>query len=197
MRPANKRFLNPVSIFIAALVLLALAPAMLQAQEAVSPPSKASSPHSVAKAAIFSAVLPGLGQVYNKKAWKVPVVYAGFGVLSYFIVSNNKQFQTYREAYVYVANGDTYPIDNELVGKYSLGQLSDGMEYYRRNRDLSYIITGLWYTLNILEAYVDAHFFDYDISEDLSLQLRPAMLPVDLHNPSMTGGLTLSLRIKP
>jgi hypothetical protein len=132
--------------------------------------------HSVAKAAIFSAVLPGLGQGYNKKYWKIPIIYAGFGVIGYFVYTNNKEYKDFREAYLYVANDETYPIDNPYVTKYSETQLKDAMDYYRRNRDLSIIIGGLWYTLNILEAYVDAHFFDYDISDDLTMSIKPTMM---------------------
>ena len=150
--------------------------------------------HSIAKAAAFSAVLPGLGQAYNRKYWKIPIIYAGFGVITYFVISNNNEFQTYKEAYIYTANGETYPIDNPYVGKYNLSQLQDGMDYYRRNRDLSYIIGGIWYVANILEAYVDAHFFDYDISEDLSMRLSPSVysLPTSTYQP--VPGIKIALK---
>jgi hypothetical protein len=130
--------------------------------------------HSITKAAVFSAVLPGLGQAYNKKYWKIPVIYAGFAVIGYFIVDNNKEFVKYKEAYIYTANGDTSYIDNPYVGKYNQSQLKEGMDFYKRNRDLSLILGGLWYTLNILEAFVDAHFFYYDISDDISMHVSPA-----------------------
>lgn len=132
--------------------------------------------HSVSKAAIYSAVLPGLGQAYNKKYWKIPVIYAGFGVIGYFVYSNNTEYKEFKEAYLYVANGQTEPTDNPYVTKYTQDQLKEAMEFYRRNRDLSIIIGGLWYTLNILEAYVDAHFFDYDISEDLTMKISPSAI---------------------
>lgn len=132
--------------------------------------------HSFSKAAIFSAVLPGLGQAYNKKYWKIPVIYAGFGVIGYFIVSNNKELSKFKEAYIYTANGDTSYTDNPYIGKYSQSQLKEAMDYYKRNRDLSIILGALWYTLNILEAYVDAHFFYYDISDDISMQVSPAAM---------------------
>ena len=134
--------------------------------------------HSITKAAVFSAVLPGLGQAYNKKYWKIPIIYVGFGAIGYFIVNNNKEFQTYKEAYIYTANGDTSYNDNPYIGKYSQSQLKEGMDFYERNRDLSIILGVLWYTLNILEAYVDAHFFYYDISDDISLQISPAAVNI-------------------
>jgi hypothetical protein len=134
--------------------------------------------HSIKKATIYSTVLPGLGQAYNRKYWKIPIVYAGFGVLTYFIVTNTKEYKKFREAYVYVANDETYPIDNEYVDIYSEDQLESGMNDYRRYRDLSWIITAIWYGLNILDANVDAHFYDFEISDDLSLKWEPYANPV-------------------
>lgn len=131
--------------------------------------------HSPTKAALFSAVLPGLGQGYNKKYWKIPIIYAGFGLITYFIISNTGEYKKYKEAYSYVASGDSSYIDNEYVGKYDEQQLMDGKNYHRRNMELSYIIGGLWYILNIIDASVDAHFFDYDVSDDLSIRVDPVM----------------------
>jgi hypothetical protein len=148
---------------------------MLQAQEGAVKDSIVKKPHSPTKAAIFSAVLPGLGQGYNRKYWKIPIVYAGFGVITYFIINNSRQYKDYKEAYTYVASGDSGYIDNELVGKYDEQQLLDGKNYYRRNMELTYIIGALWYVLNIIDASVDAHFFDYDVSEDLTIRLDPMM----------------------
>lgn len=182
--------------FIGCLVLafVLLLPDQMNAQERISAKQDTIRPHSTGRAAVYSAVLPGLGQAYNRKYWKIPVIYAGFGVIGYFIYTNNAEFQEYREAFVYVANGETYPIDNPLVGRYNLSQLQQGMEFYQRNRDLSYIIGALWYTLNILEAYVDAHFFDYDVSDDLTLRISPAVLgnPVAFTQPA--PGLKIALK---
>ncbi len=151
-------------------------------------------PHSISKAAVYSAVLPGLGQAYNRKYWKIPIIYAGFGVIGYFVISNNKEYRQYNEAYIYQANGETYPIDNPYVGRYTLTQLEDAMDYYRRNRDLSYIIGGVWYVANILEAYVDAHFFEYDISEDLTMKISPAVSPLPMARQQSAPGIKISLK---
>ena len=132
-------------------------------------------PHSPSRAAIYSAVLPGLGQGYNRKYWKIPIVWAGFGIITYFIITNTRNYKDYKEAYTYVSTGDSTYTDNELVGQYDEQQLLDGKNYYRRNMELSYIIGGLWYILNIIDASVDAHFFDYDVSEDLSIRVDPVM----------------------
>ncbi len=148
--------------------------------------------HSPTKAAIFSAVIPGLGQAYNRKYWKIPIVYAGFGVITYFIISNTGEYRKYREAYLYVSSGDSTYIDNDYVGKYDEQQLLDAKNYYRRNMELSYIIGGLWYILNIIDASVDAHFFDYDISEDLSIRIDPVM-HVRRPDPRPLTGVRLTL----
>ena len=181
----------PVLLLLGLLLLFPAAPATAQVKAAGD--SVMVKPHSPTKAAIYSAVLPGLGQGYNKKYWKIPIVYAGFGVIIYFIVSNTREYKQYKEAYNYVAAGDSGYIDNEYVGKYDQQQLLDGKNYYRRNMELSYIIGGLWYLLNVIDASVDAHFFDYDISDDLTIRVDPVMLTRrDDYRP--VSGLKLTLK---
>jgi hypothetical protein len=163
----------PAMLFILFLFLCSLPSTGLHAQNDTRQDSTVVKLHSPTKAAVFSAVLPGLGQAYNKKYWKIPIVYAGLGLLTYFVINNTREYKKYQEAYNYVASGDSTDIDNDLVGTYDEQQLLDGKNYYRRNMELSYIIGGLWYILNIIDASVDAHFFDYDISEDLSIRFDP------------------------
>lgn len=134
-------------------------------------------PHSPTKATLFSAVLPGLGQLYNRKYWKIPVVYAGIGVIYYFAYTNGNEYRVVRDAYNYVSNGDTYETDNKYV-IYSATDLQTLRDYYRRNMELSWIVMGVWYVLNIIDATVDAHLFDYDIGDNLSLHLEPVIQPV-------------------
>jgi len=162
-------------IFILGLMMIMLPASEVKAQQKAKADTSLHKAHSPTKAAIFSAVLPGLGQGYNKKYWKIPIVYAGFGLIAYFIVSNTDEYKKYKEAYTYVANGDSTYIDNDYVDTYDQQQLLDGKNYHQRNMELSYIVGGLWYLLNIIDASVDAHFFDYDISEDLSLRIDPMM----------------------
>ncbi len=147
--------------------------------------------HSPHKATLYAMVLPGLGQVYNKKYWKIPIVYAGFAVFTYFIIFNRTEYIEYRDAYDYVTKGDTsFPIDNKYIYKYNKDQLISGRDYYRRNLELTYILTGVWYILTILDAAVDAHLFDYDISEDLSLRFKS--IPREHYfQPSFTPGISL------
>lgn len=132
--------------------------------------------HSPHKATIYSAVLPGLGQFYNKKYWKIPIVYAGIGVIGYFILENRAEYLHAKEAYTYVFNEEDYPIDNDLIGRYDENALRTIRDYYRRNMEVSYIFMALWYALNIIDATVDAHFFHYDVSDNLSVQLEPALI---------------------
>ena len=155
-------------------IILIFSPTIVQAQHTVSNDTVLEKVHSPTKAALFSMALPGLGQVYNKKYWKLPIIYAGFGAFAYFIISNGKEYRKYRDAFNWVTTGDSSTnIPNNYVLKYDQDQLLQGKNYYRRNLEVTYILSGLWYVLNILDAAVDAHFFDYDISDDLSLKIEP------------------------
>jgi hypothetical protein len=142
--------------------------------------------HSPAKASIYSALLPGLGQVYNRKIWKVPIIYAGFATLGYFIVDNNSEYQRFKNAYKALTDDNPLTID-EFNGQRSADELLFYKDQYRRWRDISLIITVVTYALNIVDANVDAHFFNYDISPDLSMNINPF---IDLQ-----GNTGLSLRI--
>ena len=163
------------------------------------PPSaekKKTSFHSPKKAAIFSVVIPGLGQAYNKKYWKIPIVYAAMGSTIYMFEYNNTRFKAYKKAYVDrdTANAFNYyfPKIND-THTYDLSQLQIQASYFRRFRDLSVILTGLAYTLNIVDAYVDAQLINFDISDDLSMSVFPSInLSAQRKNPSL--GLTLSVR---
>ena len=120
------------------------------------------------KAALMSAIVPGLGQTYNKKYWKVPIIYAGGATLAYFISVNNKEYKNFSEAIVYRNDEDTTTVDN--YPRYTNDDLLLRKNYYRRNRDLCYIFVGVLYTLNIIDAYVDSQLMDFDVGDDLSLR---------------------------
>lgn len=155
--------------------------------------------HSPRKATIYSMVLPGLGQAYNKKYWKIPVVYAGFGVLIYFINFNDGLYKDYRSAYLHSLINDGLPEDekeppiNEYEALYETSFLLEAKNFYRRNRDLSYILTGVWYLLQMVDATVDAHLLTWDVGEDLSLNVQPMFNPYGIGNKPVSG-LTFSLR---
>lgn len=128
--------------------------------------------HSPKKAAYFSALLPGLGQMYNHKYWKVPVIYAGFAVSTYFIIDNTRGYNKFRDAYK--RRLDTIP-GNDNLPEYTLEGIKIMKDAYWKNRDLSYIITALIYTLNIIDATVDAHLFSFDMDKNLSLKIDPEL----------------------
>lgn len=127
------------------------------------------------KTATWLALIPGAGQAYNHKYWKMPIVYAGFGVTFYFAITNNNDYHLYRAAYDYKTGVNTDVSDKakEEAEKYTEDNLVTLRDYYRRNMELSWIITAVWYVLQIIDANVDAHFFYYEISDDLTLHLEP------------------------
>lgn len=130
-----------------------------------------------AKKATYWALLPGAGQIYNKKYWKLPVVYAGFGVTGYFAFANRNEYLIYNEAYTCsVLEGDD--CTNELTDRYSTDELKSIKDYYRRNMELSFIIMGAWYILQILDASVDAHLYYWEVNEDISVDIQPVAQPI-------------------
>ena len=128
--------------------------------------------HSPHKASVYSAVLPGAGQVYNKKHWKVPIIYAALGSAAYFTYDNGQRYKQYRDAFQLRQDDQI----DEYYGVYTDSQLITIMEYYERNKELSIIMTVAVYILNIVDASVDAHLFDFDVSEDISLKTTPKLI---------------------
>ncbi len=127
--------------------------------------------HQPARAAIYSTILPGAGQVYNRKYWKVPIVLGGLGVSYLFIHDNNKSYVRYKTAYLDVVYGRP----DEFNGEYSADQLRSVADTYHRWRDLSYLAFGLVYALNIMDASVDAYFVRFDVSDDLTVRAGPSL----------------------
>ena len=127
------------------------------------------------KTATWLALIPGAGQAYNRKYWKMPIVYAGFGATIYFAVTNKDEYHLYRDAYDYKMGTNT-DVSQQAIdesAKYTPDNLITLRDYYRRNMELSWILTAAWYVLQIIDANVDAHFFYYEISDDLTLHLEP------------------------
>lgn len=126
------------------------------------------------KAALYSAVLPGAGQAYNRQWWKVPVIYAGVGTSLYFLVDNTNQYRRYRRAYL--ASLDPAGQD-ELLNVYSRAQLQTLQDAYRRYLDLTVLFTALGYTVQVLDALVFSHLRNFDVSKDISLRFQPVVMP--------------------
>jgi len=146
------------------------------------------------KASIMSAILPGLGQAYNKKYWKIPIVYAGIGGFGYMFVNNNNQYNYYRKN-LRAANGLVPGAVNET--HYSSDQLQVLKLSYRKKRDFAIIGLALIYILNIVDANVDAHLKTFDVSDDLSLHIEPWQT---LYNSGQgfkaASGISLTLNFK-
>ena len=157
-----------------------------------------------ATAAIMSACLPGLGQIYNRKWWKVPIVYAGLGGLGYLVYSNYSEYRSYLHAYEF-KTGDLpedvtlSQYETELANHYAGSQLQTYKESYRRDFELYTILTVAWYGLNIVDACVDGHLYTYDISDDLSFSvdpyLRPMETPIKMPQYAQVG-LSFKLNLK-
>ena len=130
-----------------------------------------------AKAAFYSAVLPGLGQIYNKRYWKVPIVYGAIGLSIYSYDSNQKNYLRYRDAYKRRNAGYN---DDEFQGLIaSTDRLIDGQDFYKRNRDRSMLFILGFYFLNILDANIDAHLKQYNVNSDLSFRPYFDVAPTD------------------
>lgn len=128
------------------------------------------------KKATYLALVPGLGQIYNHKYWKLPIVYAGFGVTAYLGITNRSEYIKFNDAFICSANeGDD--CTNELAQKYTSDELSSLRDYYRRNMELSFIIMGAWYILQILDASVDAHLYYWEVDDNLSIVIQPVVQP--------------------
>ena len=145
-------------------------------------------PLSPAKAAFYSAVLPGLGQAYNKKYWKIPIVYGALGTGIYFYVTNNKEYNRYRDAYKSRLAGFE---NDEFIGRVTTEGLERGQKFYRRNKEISLLVTIGLYALNIIDANVDAHLMQYNVDENLSLAPH---FKIDEFDASSNLGLTLNLK---
>ncbi|MDN4165257.1 DUF5683 domain-containing protein [Cytophagales bacterium LB-30] len=134
--------------------------------------SKAEHKSRTMKATMLSAAIPGLGQAYNGKYWKIPVLYGGYFALGYYLKFNHDFYIELRRDLI-----------NELEGKPRIypqldeARLRNRIDYFRRNRDYLIILTGLAYALNIVDANVDAHLKEFDVSDDLSMKVGPSFAP--------------------
>ncbi len=167
----NKRILLYIAILLPSI--------LLQAQEKTLKKPK--------KAALYSAAIPGLGQIYTEKYWKVPIIYAGLITAGYYIKENYNLYNTYKSTYINRLEGN---ITDEYINLYSNDQLVTLTEYYKRNTEVSVLFFTLTYILNILDASVSAHLFEYNISEKLSIDIRPTYLQQE-----NSSGLSLLIKL--
>ena len=142
-------------------------------------------------ASILSAIIPGAGQVYNRKYWKVPVIYAGLGGLGYLFVTHQSDYSYFRRNLVAIHDDNS---STENVTPYNSDQLVTLKNDSRRLRDLSAFGMGVIYLINIIDANVDAHLKTFDVSDDLSLKLSPVLIPAATYG--FATGLKLNLIIR-
>ena len=143
-------------------------------------------PLSPSKAAFYSAVFPGGGQVYNKKYWKVPLAWAAVGIPTYFYLNNNSEYKRYREAYKLRKTGlvDEFTLEDgtELI---SLTGLERAQKTLRGNRDLSLLVVIIGYVLQIVEASVNAHLLQFDASDNITVNPTIMSNPIKIEAPSV------------
>lgn len=153
------------------------------------------------------ALIPSGGQIYNKRYWKLPIVYGMVGGLGYWVWFQQSRYDEYKRAY-YIARSQPATTVAPLPSTYldasefpnasretSLNNIYNNLTGYRSYRDLAILVASLGYSLQILDAVVDAHLHDFDVSDNLSLNWQPALLPV----PGQlvpAGGVALTLRVK-
>ncbi len=154
------------------------------------------------RATTLALICPGAGQIYNKSYWRVPIVVGGFATTIYCIDWNNRGYQRFKKAYRlkadYDADPSLYPDGSldEFGGRYSATFLKNLRNSYRRNRDLCIILTAGLYILQVVDAHVDAHLRDYDISKDLTVSLTPAVgYSYNRMAPYSGGGTTLGMNL--
>lgn len=158
------------------------------------------------KAVWLAAVVPGLGQIYNRQYWKVPIIYGGTLGLVYGITWNDRMYVDYRKGYVDLMDKDPNTnyfehllpsgvvLDNSNSSYYTK-IIKTKLDNYRRYRDLCIIGTAVLYLMSIIDAYVDAQMFDYDISPDLSLEVAPTLIaPNSSYEQDTSVGLSCKLK---
>ncbi|MDG1038335.1 MAG: DUF5683 domain-containing protein [Polaribacter sp.] len=146
-------------------------------------------PLSPSKAAFYSAIFPGMGQVYNKKYWKTPIVWGAMGTSIYYYLNNNREFKRYRTAYKLRKNNliDEFTVDGvEVISEETLERAQDQL---RENRDMSLLTTVILYVLQIVEASVNAHLLQFNTDDNLSF--KPTFMNEPIYVEAPKVGLTI------
>ncbi len=152
----------------------------LPATDSVSHPTKTKKPlwqPIPKKAGLYSALVPGMGQMYNRQFWKLPIVYGGLGVAGYFVVRNAKDYNSLRQAYI--GRLGPGPYTDEYVGIYNdVSQLKQLQDDANRLLNMTVVLTGAAYLMQVIDAVTSAHLRNFDISRDISMQVHPVATPV-------------------
>lgn len=149
-------------------------------------------------AALYSAIVPGMGQFYNEKYWKIPIVYALGVFAASQIKTNHQDYLLFRNVFFNLRDGNpenNFEIQDFIqVRGLDVERAQRRSETYKRDRDYWIILSGLFYILNIVDATVDAHLREFNINEDLSLKIKPSIQSSPYQN--MHAGLSLNFRLK-
>lgn len=149
------------------------------------------------KALFLALAIPGAGQIYNKKYWKAPIVWGGYGLMIYFIDFSGSQYRLLRQEYIYAIDGDENTVSQLML--YNGWGEDDILQYrdlYRKRLELSYIGLVAMVVLSGVDAFVDAHLMKFDVSEDLSMQLRPKVEILPNHHNTFGLGLSFQFNKK-
>lgn len=143
------------------------------------PARKAYVPKKITKASyasLLSAALPGAGQIYNRSYWqiKLPIIYTGFSVLGYLIVSNHEEYRRFRQAYINRKDQNPDTFSDVTFNNFSDESLLRQRDQYRRDRDFYLILTLLWHGLNVAEAATTSHLNEFSVKDDIGLKFKPA-----------------------
>lgn len=173
--------------FFCSTTLFAQKPEIIKSKDTIA---TTINPLAPSKAAFYSAILPGLGQAYNKKYWKIPIVYVGMGISIYSYSFNQREYHKFRDEYKRRLDGTADP-SHPIYGNLDNDRLISAQKFHQRNRDLSMLITVGIYILNIVDANVDAHLIQFNVNDNLSL--KPDLYQNQLNNKQNVG---LSLNYK-
>lgn len=141
---------------------------------------------------MLSAVLPGLGQAYNNQYWKIPLIYGGGIILGHYINYNHRIYHEFRTALI--AEIDSDPTTENPHPAFNRTYLTRYRDLFRRNRDFLMIISAAYYLLNIVDAHVSAHLKEFEVNDQLSINIHPSIQPTPLFSHAV--GVSVSLRVK-
>jgi len=145
------------------------------------------------KAALLSAVLPGLGQAYNNQYWKIPLIYGGGLIIGHYINYNNVIYNEMRNSLIAEVDSDPFT-ENPYSDRFQETALTRNRDAFRRNRDLLILIGAAFYLLNVVDAHVSAHLNEFDVNDNLSLKVSPSIQSTPLFSQAL--GFSISLSIK-
>lgn len=146
--------------------------------------------HSPGLASLYSAVLPGLGQAYNGKHWKIPIVYGAFFTFGFLIYDNNIKYQYFRKNLIAELDNNSETIND--TGR-DAENLQSNRDNYRRSRDFNMIMLTITYFLQIADAHIDAHLLEFNVNQDITVSVDPALLP---QTRNLAPGFSLKMNIR-